>query len=335
MGKADVVTKEYMQDEEVFADVFNYYLYKGKTVLTSSGLKEMDTTEVVSVGQKKQETTQKYRDVLKSAVVKKDGKISYMLFGIENQKEVHYAMPVRNMIYDSLQYGKQIRKKTSEKRARKSNRSDKIRSRAAFLSGIEKEEKLAPVITLVVFFGNQEWDAPTSLHQMLEVEDPELLKYISDYRINLLDPGQLDEQEIEKFQSSFREVAGYIKYSKDKDKLHDFLKKNERMKDLDVRAARVIQAVTNTKFEIPEGKERINVCQAVDEMMEEKLEEGRSIGIKEGRSAGIKEGRRIGRTEGQIELLASMVDNKRISAAEAAEMLGMTETEFTRKRDKM
>ena len=103
MGKADVVTKEYMQDEEVFADVFNYYLYKGKTVLTSSGLKEMDTTEVVSVGQKKQETTQKYRDVLKSAVIKKDGKISYMLFGIENQKEVHYAMPVRNMIYDSLQ----------------------------------------------------------------------------------------------------------------------------------------------------------------------------------------------------------------------------------------
>ena len=323
MGKADVVTKEYMQDEEVFADVFNYYLYKGKTVLTPSGLKEMDTTEVVSVGQSRQETTQKYRDVLKSAVIKKDGKISYMLFGIENQKEVHYAMPVRNMIYDSLQYGKQIRKKMSENRARKSNMSDRNRSSAAFLSGIEKEEKLAPVITLVVFFGNQEWDAPTSLHQMLEVEDPELLKYISDYRINLLDPGQLDEQEIEKFQSSFREVAGYIKYSKDKDKLHDFLKKNDRMKDLDVRAARVIQAVTNTKFEIPEGKERIDVCQAVDEMMEEKLEEGRSIGI--------KEGRRIG----QLELLASMVDNKHISAAEAAEMLGMTETEFSRKRDKM
>lgn len=73
------------------------------------------------------------------------------------------------------------------------------------------------------------------------------------------------------------------------------------------------------------------MCQAVDEMMEEKLEEGRSIGIREGHSAGIKEGRRIG----QLELLASMVDNKRISAAEAAEMLGMTETEFTRKRDKM
>ena len=33
---------------------------------------------------------------------------AYILLGIENQTDIHYAMPVRNMIYDALQYGKQV-----------------------------------------------------------------------------------------------------------------------------------------------------------------------------------------------------------------------------------
>jgi len=49
---------------------------------------------------------QKYRDVLKSMVVMRDARASYILLGIENQTDIHYAMPVRNIIYDALQYGK-------------------------------------------------------------------------------------------------------------------------------------------------------------------------------------------------------------------------------------
>lgn len=33
MNNKDAVTKEYMQDNDVFADVFNYYLYGGKSVI--------------------------------------------------------------------------------------------------------------------------------------------------------------------------------------------------------------------------------------------------------------------------------------------------------------
>ena len=36
--------------------------------------------------------------------VKNGGKLD----GIENQTHVHYVMPVRNMIYDSLQFAKQV-----------------------------------------------------------------------------------------------------------------------------------------------------------------------------------------------------------------------------------
>lgn len=44
---------------------------------------------------------------------------TYLLLGIENQTDIHYAMPVRNMIYDSLQYGKQVMEIAAEHRKRK------------------------------------------------------------------------------------------------------------------------------------------------------------------------------------------------------------------------
>ena len=33
MGKKDIITKEYMEDTKVFADVFNHMIYKGEKVI--------------------------------------------------------------------------------------------------------------------------------------------------------------------------------------------------------------------------------------------------------------------------------------------------------------
>ena len=37
-----------------------------------------------------------------------DQKAAYLLLGIESQDEVHYAAPVRNLLYDALQYARQV-----------------------------------------------------------------------------------------------------------------------------------------------------------------------------------------------------------------------------------
>ena len=105
MGTVDIVTKEYMRENAIFADAFNYLIYGGKKVIDPAGLTEVDTA-TLAVGKK--DALQKYRDVLKAAVIKQDEKMSYVLLGVENQTDVHYAMPVRNAIYDALQYGKQV-----------------------------------------------------------------------------------------------------------------------------------------------------------------------------------------------------------------------------------
>ena len=46
---------------------------------------------------------QKHRDLLKFAAMMQDSHANYVILGVENQMEVHYAMPVRNMVYDALQ----------------------------------------------------------------------------------------------------------------------------------------------------------------------------------------------------------------------------------------
>ena len=121
MGKPDIVTKAYMRKSNIFADAFNYLIYNGRKVINPEKLTEVDSTEIaISFGAKKErkeakeitemteDPVQKYRDILKTAVVMQESETYYLLLGIENQTDIHYAMPVRNMIYDALQYGKQV-----------------------------------------------------------------------------------------------------------------------------------------------------------------------------------------------------------------------------------
>ena len=137
------------------------------------------------------------------------------------------------------------------------------------MSGFYKDDVLKPVITLVIHFGTDPWDAPLSLHEMMNIQDENLLRFVQDYRIHLIDPARLTEEDLEKFSSSLREVMEYIRYSKDKKKLLEILKDNPRMM-LDRKAAVVIKTITNTPIEIPEETEVIDVCKAVEDMLKER-----------------------------------------------------------------
>ena len=78
------------------------------------------------------------------------------------------------MIYDALQYGRQVADIATKHR--KSGDNSKGHTKGEYLSGFYKEDRLKPVITLVVHFGADEWNAPLSLHEMMEVKNKELLE---------------------------------------------------------------------------------------------------------------------------------------------------------------
>ena len=262
MGTVDIVTKEYMRENAIFADAFNYLIYGGKKVIDPAGLTEVDTA-TSAVGKK--DALQKYRDVLKAAVIKQDEKMSYVLLGVENQTDVHYAMPVRNAIY-ALQYGKQVSDIAAGHRRSQKDYSGK--TGGEYLSGFLKEDHIKPVITLVIHFGAEEWDGPLSLHEMMPIRDMEILSYVENYRIHLIDPAKLTEEELNKFSTSMREVMGYIKYSNNKEKLLDFLR-TDTHKSIEMNAARVIKTITKTPIKISEEKEGIEMCQAIEELIAE------------------------------------------------------------------
>lgn len=96
-----------------------------------------------------------------------------------------------------------------------------------FLSGFHKDDKLQPVITLVLYWSGKEWDGPVSVHEMLDTNDQKLLKFIPDYRINLVSPVGIYETDFEKFQTPLAEVLQYIKYSGNKEALDRVLEENE------------------------------------------------------------------------------------------------------------
>ena len=308
MGVADKETKAYMRENEIFADAFNFFLYDGAQKIQPGRLRELDTTELIQLPgtDEKQlsEVIQKYRDVLKSVVMMQDEKASYLLLGIENQTEVHYAMPVRNMLYDAMQYGKQVSELAAD---HGKHRAELKMTGAEYLSGFLKTDKLLPVITLVIHFSAAEWDGAKSLHEMMEWPDAHLKEYVQDYKIQLIDPAKIKPEEFEKFSTSLREVLECIKYSKDKKKLRKLVENNPRM-TMEVNAARVVQAVTGTKFRISEETEVVDMCQAIDEMVED----------------GIKEGIE----KGKLEALENLLKKGTISIQDAADCMAMSVAEF-------
>ena len=91
-----------MSNNNVFADAFNFLIYDGEEVIKPENLKPLDTSVLaVPFGDTdKKEPVQKIRDLLKSAEIKEDGENIYLILGVENQSEIHYAMPLRKMLYD-------------------------------------------------------------------------------------------------------------------------------------------------------------------------------------------------------------------------------------------
>ena len=251
-------------------------------------------------------SVQQYRDILKSASIKTHQSVVYVLLGIENQTNVHYAMPVRNMIYDALQYGRQVTEIAS---AHKHAHTAKI-SRAEYLSGFYKTDKLIPVITLVLYFNTNAWDGPLSLFDMMDsdIQKHDYAKYIQNYHLHLIEPSKISDEDLNKFDSSLREVLGCIKYAKDKNKLADFIHNNPRM-NIEVEAARVLEVITHThiKREEVDDMGNVNMCKAIQEMIQD------------------------GRDEGRVQLLVTLIQSGDISLQRAAALMNMTPEEFQEK----
>ena len=272
MSEKDNATKNFMEKDENFADAFNFLVFDGKPVIKPENLKPIDSAILGfpdGFG-KKSSSIKKYRDVVKYLSVKRDENASYILLAIENQSKTHYAMPVRNMMYDAIQYEKQIRDIEESHKTKKSKMTS-----SEYLSGFTKNDRLKPVVTLVINFSNEPWDGPVSLSEMIESGNKAYLKFIPDYRINLIDPFSIAPNDFKKFSSHLKEILLYLKCSRNKEDLKQLLQTEKVYEHTPNEVVGLINILTGSNIKIDETAEETNMCQALQGLLQDSRKEGK------------------------------------------------------------
>ena len=235
-------------------------------------------------------------------------------------------LPVKNMVYDALEYAGQVENSARSHRVAKQWPS----TSGEYLTGFYKDDHLIPVITTVVYFGSDTWKAPRSLHEMLSVQDPEILSMVPDYRINLFSPAEIKDEELDKLQSNLKEVMLFIKYSKDKRKLQELTSQSPGFRSLELKAARVIDSITGINLRFTETEGSVNMCQAVQEM----CDDARAEGLSQGRAQGLSQGHLQGLQEHALLTAQRMLEDSRFSPEDISRFSGLPLEDVLKLREK-
>ena len=270
--KPDTILKTFWRDNDHFADLFNAALFDGEQVLNPADLMEVDT-DVSSMVKfnNHAETVQKVLDVVKKTAYGVD----FVIWGLENQSKIHYAMPLRHMIGDSLSYLKEYNEIAARNKAEKG-----CESSDEFLSNLKRTDRLHPVISLCVYYGEKEWDGPFCLADMLEI--PEKLKpLVSDYKMNLIEVRNSESLHFHNPDvDTVFDVSRSI-YERNFDKINTIYRDKKIPAELGV----VIGAITESQKLIDQALEsekeggQINMCGALEELVDKGRQEGMQKGI--------------------------------------------------------
>ena len=313
--KADVILKDFWRQNERFADLFNAVIFRGKQVIKPEDLTERDT-DMSGIIQFKgyQETLERTRDVVKKMAYG----VEFAVLGIESQQKIHYAMPLRTMLYDSLGYLKEYQEIT---RIRKAERGKMTEDE--FLSKMRKEDRLHPSISIVLYYSEKSWDGPMCLKDMIVEMPEEMERIFSDYKMNLV---QIRESEQYTFHNE--EVRAVFEISREifngnLDKINE----KYRDRDLTPELITVIGKITDSAELVRQGKieEVANMCTALEKWEKENIERGTKRGIEIGTSRGIE----IGTNKGIAKMVLTLL-NKGKTVEETADWLDLTE-EYVRK----
>ena len=273
--KTDLILKKFWKDNEHFADLFNACLFDGRQKLKPEDLTEVDPdiSSLVHLNSHA-ETIQKVLDVVKKTAYGVD----FVILGLENQQKIHYAMPLRHMIGDAFSYLKEY-----NEIAAKNTKEKNWSSSDEFLSKFKKTDRLHPMITVCIYYGEDKWDGPKSLADMLNIPE-DFKSLISDYKFNLIEVRKSEDLKFNnKDVNTIFDITRFI-YNKEYDKMNHIYRKQTISTEIGL----VIGAITETQkiiddaLRLEQKGEEMNMCKALEELEENGREEGRKEGRKEG-----------------------------------------------------
>lgn len=177
LGKKDIHTNNYFDDNIRFANLINGTLYKGTQRIKADELKDVSKEFLYTNEQHERKI------IADNAKLWKKQNIVYALYSVENLSYIDYATVIRCMQMEAMGYYRQWKKYKREHERNKDTSNDE------FLSGIKKSDSFYPIVPVVIYYGTErEWDANISLHDFLGAGLADDIKtYINNYKINLFD----------------------------------------------------------------------------------------------------------------------------------------------------
>ena len=230
MGKADNEAIKLFRNNVFFADVFTYMFWKNgvNVVVDPNDLYDMDGKQIVDVVNGKFVLqVQRERDVVKLwRLTVGNGSVEIpLILGLELQDYIHYALPVKVMMYDALTYAEQVGKaSSSDTRVDLSDEKGVvIVDPNEFLSGFPKDRALVSPITVTLYLGDEQWDAPLSINAMWNPifnKIPELRdKILQNYNCFFINPCEIEDPEFQQFKTQISSTLLMLKYRRQKQKL--------------------------------------------------------------------------------------------------------------------
>ena len=284
--KPDIILKNYWNDNEQFADLFNAVLFQGKQIIKPEELEDVDTEESTILEHKDYaESIKASRDVIKIQKKSSVFGVQFVLLGLENEERIHYAMPMRVMGYDYGTYKKQY-----DSNAKKYKTADDMEE-DEFVSRMKKTDKLLPVITIVVYYGEKPWDGAKTLHEMLDIPE-EMKPYVNDYKMLLVEARKNDLQlhninNRDLFSLLQIILSNHISKNTIKEKVIEYSRQNKT----DRSVVMAVAGATNTKLDYNAlGKGDEAMCTLFEEIAKENQMKGKAEGIIEtGLECGLSE----------------------------------------------
>lgn len=264
----DAATGVVWNDRSNFAELFNRTILRDCPI-NADDLQDTDTTEssIVQLMEGTHITLKQIRDVAKSLSA---SGTQLAILGIENQTNINYMMAFRVLSLDYINYARQISELQNKHKAaaKKQEGGHGTLRKGEYIGGFHKEDKLKPAITLVVYYGEEPWDAAESLSGMFE--DSPWKEFASDYKMNLLDIRRMDDSEIGMYSDQLRAFFGFLKKEKT-DKLEAFIdSEKETFSNLPDTIMDALIEITRSKqlekikhdYRTPEGG--TNVCYGIE-----------------------------------------------------------------------
>ena len=185
-SELDIRLKDFWRDNTHFADLVNATVFSGEEVIQPDMLIEADTdfSGFISFPEY-DETLKRSHDIVKKCSLG----MEFIILAVEDQNRVHYAMPLRTMIYDAMGYLKEYQELTrlrKQQRSQKAGNKSTTGTRDEFLSGIRKNDRLHAQISIVLYCGDHPWDGPLSLRDMMAELPSSASAAFCNYEMNLI-----------------------------------------------------------------------------------------------------------------------------------------------------